>query len=159
MFDISAVSGDNASLQWLTPTGTGNPVKHTNPAILEGSSLAEGVGGGLRIPGTSLTASKAYCMNPNTGALAYADQDNATLMPAICVSDTTSSCLFSGVMRLGATVAGCTKGKPVYVSGTAGSLTCTVPGSGKYLQRVGMMIASDNETMLVMPSLDVITVP
>lgn len=155
---MATPSSANLAAALTDETGSGVAVFGTNPAILQASSLGEGVGGGSRIPGTTLTASRAYYMGAS--ALALAKADSANTMPAICVSDTTSSCMYSGAMRLGAAVAGCTRGKPVYVStASAGLMTCTQPSSaGQQVQRVGVMIADDNETMLIMPSLDVMEV-
>ena len=47
-----------------------------------------------------------------------------------------------------------TRGEELYVSTTAGQPTHTVPGSGKFLQRIG--VALTTTSVLFMPSLDVI---
>jgi hypothetical protein len=109
-------------------------------------------GSGMRIPGTGMTAGNVYYQA--AGALTAARANSATTMPGICIADTSTTCVFSGVFRFGSTQ-GWTAGDILYVSaGSAGALVTTAPGTtGNQVQRVGIALA--NDTILIMPSLDV----
>jgi hypothetical protein len=104
------------------------------------------------IAGTSLSAGSPYYMSASGLAMAKADSD-ATL-PAVCIAVSSTSCMFSGVYQYSATQ-GWTPGSVLYVSdGTAGALVAVAPSTvGHFVQRVGIALA--NDTILIMPSLDV----
>jgi hypothetical protein len=112
-------------------------------------------GSGLRLPGTGLTAGNVYYRGAS--ALTAAKADSATTMPGICISDTSTTCVFSGVFRYGSTQ-GWTSGDILYVSASsAGALVNAAPStSTNIVQRVGVALA--NDTILIMPSLDMGTV-
>lgn len=143
-FTDSNITGSAAS---LTSGGTG-----TNPKFLQGSSLSAGTGSGSVISGTSLTAGRAYYMA--SGGLTLAKADSSSTLPAVCIADTTSSCMFSGVYKFSSTQSW-TAGNQIYISAAnAGYLVTTAPSTaGQFVQKIGIAIASD--TILIMPSLDV----
>lgn len=143
-FTDSNITGSAAS---LTSGGTG-----TNPKFLQGSSLSAGTGSGNVISGTSLTAGRAYYMA--SGGLTLAQANAASTLPAICIADTTTSCMFSGVYKFSSTQSW-TAGNQIYISASnAGYLVTTAPSTaGQFVQKIGVAIASD--TILIMPSLDI----
>jgi hypothetical protein len=112
-------------------------------------------GSGLSIIGTGLTAGVVYYQG--SAALTAARANSATTMPGICIADTSTTCIFSGVYRFGSSQ-GWTTGDLIYVSaGSAGALVNTAPAAAtNIVQRVGVALA--NDTILIMPSLDTGTV-
>ena len=128
-----------------------------NAIIPQGVSLTANLGGGFVLVGSSLTAGNLYGWSSG-GALAAAEaSSSSTQMPAICVAISTTQCAFSGVYKYTGSQAW-TVGGVIYASdGTAGTLTQTAPStSGHFVQRVGIALA--NDTILIMPSMDVGTV-
>lgn len=123
-----------------------------NPQINVDSSLAAPQGAGLLIPGTSLNAGAVYY--EASGGLTAAKADASTTLPGVCIAITTTACVFSGVYRFNGSQSW-TAGNLIYVSdSSAGALTATEPStSGHFIQRVGVALA--NDTLLIMPSLDV----
>ena len=89
------------------------------------------------------------------GTYDHADKDNEAHMPAVGVAleaaGSDKKILIYGVY-VDASLS-LTQGEELYVSDD-GAVTHTVPGSGDFLQRVG--VALDGTTILFMPSLDVI---
>lgn len=143
-FIDSNITGSAAT---LASGGTG-----TNPKFLHGSSLSAGTGSGQVIAGSGLTAGAAYYMS--SGGLALADASSASSLPAICIADTTTSCMYSGIYKFSATQSW-TAGAQIYVSAaTAGALVTTAPSTaGQFVQKIGVALAAD--TILIMPSLDI----
>lgn len=127
----------------------------SNASLLVGSSLSASTGSGFSIPGTSLTAGNVYYQA--SGGLTAAKADSSTTLPGICIAISTTACAFSGVWKFSGTQSW-TAGNIIYVSAaSAGALVTTAPStSGQLVQRVGIALA--NDTILIMPSLDVGTV-
>jgi SPP1 family predicted phage head-tail adaptor len=131
-------------------SGTGGS-SSADPSITLDSTLTAGTGSGLGIPGTGLTPGCAYYMK-STG-LALAKADVATTLPAIGVAVSSTLCVFRGVYRF-ASSQSWTAGQAVMVSDTtAGALMTTTPATTHFMQRVGVALA--NDTLLIMPSIDV----
>ncbi len=116
------------------------------------SSLGTSTGSGEYIPGTSLTAGSIYY--EASGGLTAAKADASSTVPAVCLAISTTQCMYSGVYRFSGSQSW-TAGNLIYVSAaSAGALVTTAPSSsGQYVQRVGVALA--NDTILLLPSLDV----
>jgi hypothetical protein len=105
---------------------------------------------GGSLTGSGLTAYDVYYQG--SSALALAEANASTTVPGICVASSTTACVYSGTVTNGSWT--WTVGGLIYVSASsAGALTQTAPGTGNYLQLVG--VATSATTMLVMPSLQV----
>ena len=142
----------DATTKVATTAYVDNKTAFLNPVATTNSALSAGSGSGLRLTGTAVTQGSVYYQGASGLALAKADA--AVTTPAICVADTTATCIYSGVYKFGTTQSW-TVGGVLYLSdSSAGALTQTAPTtSGHFVQRVGVALAAD--TMLVMPSLDV----
>jgi hypothetical protein len=116
------------------------------------STLGASTGAGSYIPGTSLTAGDVYYWGAS--GLAVAEANVSTTVPGVCIAVSTTQCAFSGVYRFSGSQSW-TSGNIIYVSDTsAGALLNSAPTtSGHYVQRVGIALA--NDTLLIMPSVDV----
>lgn len=106
----------------------------------------------IALSGTSLTAGSLYAVDPS-GNFRLADA-SANILPAVCVARSTTACTFSGVYKYAASQSW-TRGDILYASdATPGAIKNTVPTTvGHFIQRIGVALA--NDTILVMPSLDV----
>ena len=124
----------------------------TNPLMNAQSSLSASQATGLYLPGSSLTVGAAYY--ESSGGLAEAEANASTTVPAVCLAVSTTRCGFSGVFKFSGSQSW-TAGNIIYVSdASAGALVTTAPStSGHYVQRFGVALA--NDTILIMPSLDV----
>ena len=118
---------------------------------------ANGKGTGLVIKGTlksGVTAGMVVYLHSD-GEYEHADKDAESTMPAVGVAlesaGSDKKILLYGIYKN--TGLSLTQGEELYVSDD-GAVTHTVPGSGDFLQRVG--VALDGTTILFMPSLDVI---
>lgn len=143
-FTDSNITGSAAT---LASGGSG-----VNPRFLHGSSLSAGSSSGQIIAGLDLTIGSAYYMS--SAGLALADASSASSLPAICIADTTTSCMYSGIYKFSATQSW-TAGAQIYISATtAGALVTTAPSTaGQFVQKIGVALAAD--TILIMPSLDI----
>jgi hypothetical protein len=151
-----ASTGNPASVQLYGPGHYGTQVNTlasgatgTDPLFTTTPSGASN-GTGLKIAGSGLTAGSVYYMA--SGGLTLAKADSASTLPGICIADTTTSCMYSGVFQYSGTQSW-TVGNQIYVSSTsAGALVTTAPSSG-FVQKIG--IATGVGTILIMPSLDI----
>jgi hypothetical protein len=159
VFDASPTITGHATVEGVTATGAtgiGKFVFDTSSALINPlltmSSIAASTGTGQRLTGSSLTAGTVYYFS--SGGLAAAKADAAGTMPGVCIADTTTSCVYSGVYRYSSSQSW-TVGGAIYVSASAaGSLVQTAPASsGNQVQKVGTALA--NDTILIQPSLDV----
>lgn len=145
-------SASDNSTRAATTAYVDGKITYTNPQVNTSSSLGTSTGSGLYIPGTSLTAGSVYYMA--SGGLTTAKSDASGTLPGVCIAITTTACEYSGVYRFSGSQSW-TAGNIVYVSdASAGALVTTAPTtSGHFVQRVGIALA--NDTLLIMPSLDV----
>ena len=125
--------------------------------VLGDNTPANGKGTGLIIKGTlktGVTAGMVVHLHSD-GEYEHADKDDETMMPAVGVAledaGSNKKILIYGIYN--DTALSLTQGEELYVSDD-GAVSHTVPGSGDFLQRVG--VALDSNTVLFMPSLDVI---
>ena len=125
--------------------------------VLGDNTPANGKGTGLVIKGTlatGVTAGMVLYLKDN-GEYDHADNDTEGHMPAVGVAledaGSNKKILIYGIYN--DTALSLTQGEELYVSDD-GAVTHTVPGSGHFLQRVG--VALDSNTVLFAPSLDVI---
>jgi hypothetical protein len=103
----------------------------------------------LTIPGSSLAVGEVYYQGPGGLALAYAT--GLGTLPAVCIASSASTCIYSGVFKY-ATSQSWTPGAAIYVSDAfPGSLMQALPGSGHYLQAVGVALASDTILIQISP--------
>lgn len=116
------------------------------------SSLATNTGCGTLIPGSSLVAGDAYYVG--SGGLALAEANASSTIPGVCLAVSATACAFSGAYRFSSSQSW-TEGNIIYISdATAGALVTTAPStSGHFVQVIGVALA--NDTILLMPSLDV----
>jgi hypothetical protein len=140
----ASVSVGNSKM--VCTDSSGNPVAcagtETNPF---------GGGASLSIAGTGLTPGAAYYWAGS--ALALAKADSASTMPAVCIADTTTSCLQGGAH----TGSGYTAGIQYVSDVTAGLITSTAPSTVAHIiQRVGL--AESATALQVAVSLDTGTI-
>ena len=136
--NITAAAGKSVVFK-NTMTITGN----------DGATLNIGAGGTVSqfMTGSSLIIGSAYYRD--VSALALAQADSLSTLPAICIANSATTCLTAGTYQFPASQ-GFTPGAPVYVSdNTAGGLTQSIPASGHYLQTIGTATAAD--TIIIQP--------
>jgi len=141
------------NVKWqVSSSNVSGEISQTNQVFNTNSSLGTSTGSGQYIPGSSLTPEKLYYQGAS--GLTLAKADSSTTVPGICISISTTQCVYSGTYRFSATQSW-TVGGAIYVSdATAGSLTQTAPTTtGHFVQRVGIALAAD--IILIMPSIDV----
>ena len=144
----SCVTGTNTSTQFISVScnGTGNVLKSSSPSFNNGvnqeNTIGTGTGMGTSIVGAALTAGDIYYQGAS--ALALAEANSSSTLPAMCLANSTTDCIFVGVYRYSATQSW-TVGGPIYVSdSTPGALTQTPPStSGHFVQQVGIALAAD----------------
>ena len=137
---------------FVTTSGSNATTVQNNAILPQGVSLSASTGGGFVLVGSGLTAGYAYYQA--AGGLTAAKADSASTLPAICIAISTTQCAFSGVWKFSGSQSW-TSGNMIYVSDSgAGALVTTAPStSGHFVQRVGVALA--NDTIHIMPSLDV----
>ena len=136
--NITAAAGKSVVFK-NTLTVTGN----------DGATLNIGAGGTVSqfMTGSSLMIGSAYYRD--VSALALAQADSLSTLPAICIANSATTCLTSGIYQFPASQ-GFTAGAPVYVSDTvAGGLMQSIPAPGHYLQTIGTATAAD--TIIIQP--------
>ncbi len=136
--NITAAAGKSVVFR-NTLTVTGN----------DGATLNIGAGGTVNqfMTGSSLVPGSAYCLGAS--ALALAQADSLSTLPAICIANSATTCLTTGTYQFPFSQ-GFTPGAPVYVSDSAaGGLTQSIPASGHYLQAIGTATAAD--TIIIQP--------
>ena len=136
----------------VTTLTVSNPLSNYLFAMNNSLSSTASTGMTLATNTTGLTQGKLYYQG--TTAFLLATGSASTSVPAICIANTTNTCLVNGVFRFAASQ-GWTAGNALYVSdSTTGAMVTTAPSTtGHYVQKFGT--ALDAYTVLVMPSIDV----
>jgi len=157
---MNATGGSAAPTAVAMPTtGTNGCAGTTDNLIYNTSTHSLGchqiTGGGGSLTSSGLTAYYLYGLSGSTLTAAEASS-SSTVMPGICVASSSTVCVYSGVVTNGSWT--WTADGVIYASdGPVGTMTQTAPStSGHFVQRVG--IATSTTSMLVMPSLDVVTI-